>query len=72
MISKIKTLNKKGYPIHSTDDIIKAAKESALPDQIMFTIHPQRWHSSNILWLKELLIQNLKNVVKRALLRSGR
>ena len=28
---------------HSTFDIIKAAKNNTLPNQIMITVHPQRW-----------------------------
>jgi hypothetical protein len=58
----------KGYRIHSTNDIITAAKEEALPEIIMFTIHPQRWHQNRLLWFKELIFQNIKNVVKRLLL----
>ena len=65
-------LSEKGYPIHSTDDIIKAARENALPDAIMFNIHPQRWHSRCILWFNELVSQNVKNIVKRVLLGFGR
>jgi len=55
----------KSYSFHSTDDIIKAANNSSLPDVIMFTIHPQRWHSIPLLWYKELIFQNVKNLVKR-------
>ena len=51
--------------IKSTDDIIKAAKEGLLPDKIMLTIHPQRWTDNPIMWMKELVWQNFKNVVKR-------
>ena len=65
-------LKQKGYTIHSTSDIIKAAKKGALPELIMFTIHPQRWHSNPILWTSELIGQNLKNVAKRALLVQSR
>ncbi len=60
-------LQNKGHFIHSTDDIIRAAKENALPETIMFTIHPQRWHNNSALWLSQLVTQNLKNVVKRML-----
>jgi len=60
-------LSKKGYQIHSTDDIIRAASENALPDSIMFTIHPQRWHNNKLLWMQELILQNLKNLAKRGL-----
>jgi len=47
-----------------TVDIIHAAQEGKLPNQIMFTFHPQRWTDKPFPWLKELLLQNAKNVVK--------
>lgn len=31
----------------------------------MFTIHPERWHDTLVPWMKELVWQNVKNVVKR-------
>lgn len=68
----IQQLEVKGYSIHSTNDIIRAARENALPDAIMFTIHPQRWHSRGALWLQEYVMQNAKNIAKRMLLRIGR
>jgi hypothetical protein len=37
----------------------------------MFTIHPQRWTDRAVLWLKELVLQNLKNVVKRLMVTTG-
>jgi hypothetical protein len=37
----------------------------------MITIHPQRWTSSPLPWVKELVWQNMKNVVKRVLVRGG-
>ncbi len=61
-------LEEKGFSIHSTDDIIWAANLNALPDVIMFTIHPQRWHSRGALWLQEYVMQNAKNIAKRMLL----
>jgi len=39
------------------------------PDKVMFTFHPQRWHSSCYLWLKEFIFQNAKNQVKRFLVK---
>ena len=50
---------------HSTDDIINALGNSSLPDQLMFNFHPQRWHDNYFLWIKEILVQKSKNVVKR-------
>ena len=52
---------------HSTDEIIKVASNNKLPDQIMFTFHPQRWNDNQFLWGRELLLQNIKNIVKKAL-----
>lgn len=49
---------------HSTKDIIAAAEQGKLPDKIMITIHPQRWHSRSLPWVKELVGQNVKNAVK--------
>jgi len=54
-----------GRRFHSTFDIIAAAGENRLPDQIMLTIHPQRWNDRTIPWIKELVWQNVKNVGKR-------
>ncbi len=45
-----------------TYDIIKAIKY--LPDQVMLNAHPQRWHDNNLLWFKELFMQNGKNMIK--------
>jgi hypothetical protein len=50
--------------LKQTDDIIRSAKRGELPDQIMFTFHPQRWTNQAFPWVKELVWQNTKNVVK--------
>lgn len=49
---------------HSTFDIIRAAEAGTLPDKIMMTFHPQRWTDKPVPWVKELVWQNVKNVVK--------
>ncbi len=54
-----------GLVYHSTDDIIKAAFAGSLPHRIMITTHPQRWTDSPALWTEELILQSLKNIVKR-------
>jgi hypothetical protein len=53
------------YSFHTTDEIIMAVKGSELPPRIMMTFHPQRWHDEVHLWYKELIMQNVKNVIKR-------
>jgi hypothetical protein len=62
--------NKEGLVFHSTNDIINAANKGTLPDKIMMTFHPQRWHDRRCPWLKELVVQNAKNVVKRLIVKN--
>ena len=59
---------KQGLVFRSTTDIIRAANEGRLPDKIMITFHPQRWTDNPFLWIKELVMQKVKNQVKRALI----
>lgn len=48
-----------------TKDIMKLADENKLPEQVMFTFHPQRWTNHFFPWMKELIWQNTKNIGKR-------
>jgi hypothetical protein len=63
---------RQGLVFHSTSDIIKAATAGKLPDHIMMTFHPQRWNDSFPPWLRELVLQNAKNLVKYLLVYSKR
>jgi hypothetical protein len=54
------------FNFRSTTDIISHLDK--LPDQIMFTFHPQRWHDNMLPWTKELIMQNIKNKVKYMLI----
>lgn len=56
-------------PVRSTWEIIELAAAGSLPPQIMINAHPQRWSDSPAAWLKELALQNIKNVVKRIVAR---
>lgn len=60
---------KQGLVFHSTNDIIQASNANQLPDNIMFTMHPQRWSDGGFPWLKELILQNLKNEIKKYLVK---
>ena len=62
------TLSNK-YRFHTTQDIIEACKAGRLPNQIMMNFHPQRWTDNPVLWTRELVLQNLKNLVKRGIIR---
>ena len=57
--------NARGLVYHSTNDIIHAAEQGSLPPRIMITTHPQRWTDRPLAWLKELIVQNAKNIIKR-------
>lgn len=57
-----------GLVYHTTDDLIQALNQGQLPARIMITTHPQRWTNHILAWSKELLLQSLKNIVKRLLI----
>jgi hypothetical protein len=61
---------KQGLVFKTTQDIINAAKQGKLPHKIMFTFHPQRWTDNPFLWTKELVLQNVKNQLKRFLVKK--
>ncbi len=58
-----------GLVYHSTYDIIRAAGEGTLPVSLMMTTHPQRWSDDKTEWLLELVMQSVKNVVKRMVIK---
>ena len=49
----------------STREIIESIKLESFPNLVMLTFHPQRWTDNPVLWTKELVLQNTKNLVKR-------
>ena len=68
-ISQITRINRKGKEVwdlklRKTWDIILAAEKGLLPDRVMINAHPQRWTDNPVEWAKELVWQNVKNVVK--------
>ena len=61
-----------GLTYHSTDDIILAAQEGRLPEQLMLSTHPQRWVGNKKEWLWELGSQEVKNRVKQLVMKVRR
>jgi hypothetical protein len=53
----------------NTDQIITSFQENRMPSVIMFTFHPQRWSNQPIEWIIEFVSQNIKNVIKKILVR---
>lgn len=51
--------------IKSTRDIMVTAIRNELPEQIMITVHPQRWTNDTLLWIKEFTAQSVKNIIKQ-------
>ena len=60
---KVKT-NREWPVYHSTKDLIEAIENGSFPDQVMMNFHPQRWMNGLPEWLREWLVQSLKNQVK--------
>ena len=55
--------------LRKTRDIIEALEKGLLPDKVMINTHPQRWDDRFGPWVRELIWQNVKNVVKYFYLR---
>lgn len=55
-----------GFNIHvkNTGHLIELAQAGRLPERIMINTHPQRWENRVVPWVKELVWQNVKNVLK--------
>ena len=61
---------RQGLVFHRTRDIIRAVEQGKLPDKVMMTVYPQRWDDRLWPWAKELVGQNIKNVVKSFVLQK--
>ena len=64
-IVRDKVKSKFDITIKNTHHLIEKIKNNELPDKIMINVHPQRWTDRPLLWVKELVGQNVKNVVKK-------
>jgi len=54
-------------PIKNSFHLIELAQKGALPGQMMITVHPQRWHDRWWPWVKEIVGQSVKNIIKTGL-----
>ena len=55
--------------IRNTAHLMELIEKNALPRHVMINTHPQRWTNKPLPWVKELVWQNVKNVVKRLMLK---
>jgi hypothetical protein len=53
--------------INSTQHIINLLEADRLPKKIMINTHPQRWFNPGIFWVREIIFQNVKNIIKSAI-----
>jgi hypothetical protein len=63
--NKDKIKNDFDIKIKHTHHLIEKIQNNELPDKIMLNVHPQRWNDRFGPWVKELVWQNVKNVVKQ-------
>ncbi len=61
---------KTGLTWHTTKQLLDAIEQGRLPKHVMMTTHPQRWTNSKGAWIKELVLQNMKNIVKKLWIRN--
>ncbi|MEJ2594048.1 MAG: hypothetical protein P8100_02710 [bacterium] len=57
--------------VESTPHFISLAKAGKLPPKIIINTHPQRWFDPGFGWFRELVLQNLKNQVKRLIVQRN-
>lgn len=62
---KVKNSFQRSFRFRNTNDILKRLKAGTMPDKVMLTTHPQRWHNDLSPWIKELIFQNVKNFIKK-------
>jgi hypothetical protein len=51
--------------------MIQALERGEFPERVMLTFHPQRWTDHPVLWTRELVEQNVKNVIKKGMVRRA-
>ena len=56
---------KAGLTWHTTPQLLQAIEADKLPAHVMMTTHPQRWTNNQAAWLKELVLQTMKNWIKK-------
>ena len=59
-----------GLTWHTTQQLIKAVEAGKMPPHVMITSHPQRWTNRRFEWYRELILQNMKNCIKKIWIRN--
>lgn len=69
VIIRDKVQTKINIPIKNIDHLMSLIKQDKLPEKLIISTHPHRWFDIGLLWFNELVMQNIKNVVKAMLVR---
>jgi len=56
------------FNFRSTKQLIENIDK--LPQKILITIHPERWNDNFLLWYREFVWQNMKNIMKRVVVKE--
>ena len=59
-----------GLTWHTTQQLIQAVEAGKMPPHVMITSHPQRWTNRRFEWYRELILQNMKNCIKKIWIRN--
>ena len=62
--------HQRGWTWHGTEELIAAVKAGRLPAHVMITTHPQRWTNNSAEWWRELVLQKMKNIIKKIWIRN--
>jgi len=57
--------------INSTEHMIQKLKDKTFPSAVMLNTHPHRWSSNILEWSVEYLFQNIKNQLKKIIIRKN-
>lgn len=64
VIVRDKVDSKFEIPVNSIDHMMELINNNKLPNKLIISTHPHRWFNEGGLWFNELVMQNIKNVVK--------
>jgi hypothetical protein len=53
------------YSFSSSYELLNSIDKKKLPNHVYFNTHPQRWNDNYFYWVKEVVLQNIKNQLKR-------
>lgn len=62
--------NTRGWTWHTTKELLQAVSAGVLPPHVMITTHPQRWTNNSAEWWQELVLQKMKNIIKKLWIRN--